>query len=60
MSSRAIRAARRQHGRNALNPALPMSAALAALGSHLRDARRTTSTKRPQDRAAQATQTKGK
>ncbi|WP_211606164.1 hypothetical protein [Paraburkholderia nemoris] len=40
MSSRDIRKARRQHGRNALNPALPMSAALEALGAHLRDARR--------------------
>lgn len=40
MSSRDIRKAQRQHGRNALTPALPMSAALKALGSHLRDARR--------------------
>ncbi|CAB3744258.1 hypothetical protein [Paraburkholderia rhynchosiae] len=59
MTSKDVRKARQSHGRNALNPALPMSAALQALGSHLRDARRAPSSRRPQNRAAQAI-TKGK
>jgi hypothetical protein len=42
MSSRDIRKARRQHGRNALNPALPMKAVLEAIRGHLHDARRIT------------------
>ncbi|MFM0385868.1 hypothetical protein [Paraburkholderia dipogonis] len=60
MSSRDIRKARRQHGRNALNPALPMSTALEALGAHLRDARRTTRPKAPASGVRPAINTKGK
>lgn len=39
MSARHIRAARRKHGRNALNPALPVNVAFESLRGFLRDAR---------------------
>jgi hypothetical protein len=59
MSSRDVRKARQSHGRNALNPALPMSAALEALGSDLRDALRTRS-ERVGNRPARGTTSKGR
>jgi hypothetical protein len=76
MSSRDVRKARQSHGRNASSPALPMSAALEALGSHLRDRPRVkasapaapapapraarTQPKAPQPRARQAIKVEGK
>ncbi|MFM0060620.1 hypothetical protein PQR64_33855 [Paraburkholderia phytofirmans] len=58
MSSRDVRAQRKALSRNALNPP-PASAAIEALGSHLRDAPRTKS-ERVGTRPARGTTGKGK